>query len=77
MQEKKHKVTPAGEGAVVSTSSRVSFVITVWLEPQEAEASPEWRWRVVHTQSGDEANFTRLAEVLAFITTQSGTPAPQ
>jgi hypothetical protein len=52
-------------------------VITVWLEPREAEASPEWRWRVVHAQTGEEASFTRLAEVLAFITTQSGIPAPR
>lgn len=68
---------PSGGRAAGSGSDRVSFVMTLWLEPREVEAEPEWRWRVSHVQSKKQAYFTRLADVLAFITSQSGLPAPQ
>ncbi len=54
----------------------VSFVMTVWLEPQEAETNPEWRWRVSHVQTGDQVYFRQLKEVLAYISTKSGVPPP-
>ncbi len=51
--------------------------MTLWLEPQQVEAEPEWRWRVSHVQTGEQAYFRRLTDVLAFITSQSGIPAPR
>ena len=60
-----------------SQSGSSSFVITLWLEPQKAKAEPEWRWRVVHTQTGRQSHFHRLNDVLAFIAGESGVSAPQ
>ncbi len=50
--------------------------MTVWLEPQEEETNPEWRWRVSHVQTGDQVYFRQLKEVLAYISTKSGVPPP-
>lgn len=55
----------------------MSFVMTLWLEPQEMEADPEWRWRVVHVQSGEQVYFRRLADVLAFVSRCSAVQAPR
>jgi hypothetical protein len=55
----------------------VSFVLTVWLESQEIEADPVWSWRVTHVQTGKLAYTRQLDDVLAFIKTQSGLPAPK
>ena len=59
-----------------ATPPGVSFVMTVWLEPQRVEAKPEWRWRVTHTQSGEQAYFRNLADVLDYVSTKSGVPPP-
>jgi hypothetical protein len=55
----------------------VSFVLTVWLESQDIEADPVWSWRVTHVQTGKLAYTRRLDDVLAFINSQSGLPAPK
>lgn len=68
---------PSAESAQGSRSSGASFVMTVWLEPREGEGDPEWRWRVSHAQTREEAHFRRLADVLAFIATQSGQAPPK
>lgn len=68
---------PGTEGAPGSGSSGASFVMTVWLEPGKGDGDPEWRWRVSHAQTGEEAHFRRLTDVLTFITTQSGRPPPR
>ncbi|MEE8443296.1 MAG: hypothetical protein V3S37_06050 [Dehalococcoidia bacterium] len=49
------------------TASTVSFVMTLWLEPQQGEAEPEWRWQVCHGQTGEQAYFRRLSDMLAFV----------
>ncbi len=58
------------------TPGRVSFVMTVWLEPQDVEAAPEWRWRVLRIGTNDVAYFRRVADVLTFIADDSGLPCP-
>ena len=55
----------------------VSFVLTVWLESQDIEADPVWSWRVTHVQTGKLAYTRQLDDVLAFINSQSGLPAPK
>lgn len=55
----------------------VSFVMTLWLEPQETVAQPEWRWRVRHVQTGEQTHFRRLGDVLAFVADRSGMPSPR
>lgn len=55
----------------------VSFVILLWLEPSEGAAEPEWRWRVRQAQTGEEACFRRLCDVLAYVASRSATPAPR
>ncbi|MBI2965197.1 MAG: hypothetical protein HYY34_03210 [Chloroflexi bacterium] len=60
-----------------SDGVRVSFVMTLWLEPQGGKGQPEWRWRVCHVQTGDQAYFRRLTDVMAFISSQSRFPAPR
>lgn len=54
----------------------VSFVMTIWLEPQKAEAKPEWRWRVTHVQTGEQAYFRHLPDVLEYVSTKAGVPPP-
>jgi len=55
----------------------VSFVMTLWLEPQSVAADPVWRWRVTHVQTDEQNYFDRLDDVLTFIAIQSGLPAPR
>lgn len=74
---KESQSDPRAGGAPGSGSSGASFVMTVWLEPREGEGDPEWRRRVSHAQTSEEAHFRRLAEVLAFTATQSGQAPPQ
>ena len=67
----------AGERFGPAKSARASFVITVWLEPQDEEVDQEWRWRVRYVQTGQESYFRRSADVLRFIGDQSNLPPPQ
>lgn len=59
------------------TGESVSFVMSLWMEPREVEADPEWRWRVLHVQSGEESYFKNLDDLLEFVATKSGVSAPQ
>lgn len=54
-----------------------SFVMLLWLEPRDRTAEPEWRWRVKRVQTGEQAHFRRLADVLAYVARQAGAPAPR
>jgi hypothetical protein len=54
----------------------VSFVMTVWLEPQAVDAKPEWRWRVTHVQTGEQAYFRQLPDVLEYVSTRAGVSPP-
>lgn len=51
--------------------------MTLWLEPRETVAEPEWRWRVRHVQTGEQTHFRRLGDVLAFVADRSGMPSPR
>lgn len=45
-----------------------AFVVKVWLEGREiAGATPEWRGRVDHVQSGRRIYFRDLGELLGFV----------
>lgn len=59
------------------SKKNVSFVLRLWLEPREKSSHPEWRWHVQHVQSGEEAYFHRLAELLTYIERKSEVPPPQ
>lgn len=65
------------EAPIGERAGRVSFVMTLWLEPQETAAEPEWRWRVRHVQTGEQSYFRRLGDVLAFVASRSGIPSPR
>jgi len=54
------------------TRQPISFVITAWLEPRRGEGQGEWRYHVRHIQSGREARFTRLGDLLAFLGQEAG-----
>ncbi len=60
---------PSGEGA--------SFVVALWVEPQEVDGDPEWRWRVRHVQTEEEVYFRCLADVLEFAASRSGFSPPR
>ncbi len=64
------------DGQVIAKKG-MSFVIRLWLEPREMPGDPPWRWHVHHVQSGEEANFTRLADVLQYIEEKAGTAPPK
>jgi hypothetical protein len=45
-----------------------SFVVRIWLEPREIEgASPEWRGRIEHVESGDRTYFRGLDKMVEFM----------
>lgn len=51
-----------------------SFVVRLFVDRGEGEAgaSPCWRVAVRHVQTGEERQFARLAEALAYIEEQAG-----
>ncbi len=53
------------------------FVILLWLEPQPGAAAPVRRWRVKQGQTGEEACFHRLGDLLAYVSSRTGLPAPR
>ena len=53
-----------------------SFVLRLWLEPTDG-GSPEWRWKVLHVQTGQERYFRSLAAVLEFVEGCTGVSPPQ
>ncbi|MBI4497666.1 MAG: hypothetical protein HY689_07205 [Chloroflexi bacterium] len=56
--------------------NNVSFVIRLWLEPRTGVGDPEWRSHVFHVQSGEEAYFRRLSDLLSFVERKSGVSPP-
>jgi hypothetical protein len=64
-------------GFGVSESKRhSSFIIVLWLESRELPGKPEWRWRVTEVQTGEEAYFHRLADLMTFVSEKVGVPPP-
>ncbi len=64
----------------LNQNTRHSFVLALWLEPRQGAAGqvdPEWRWRVRCVQTGTEAYFRRIGDLLAHIAEQSGMPPPE
>lgn len=64
---------PEGTGG---SPGAAAFVIALWLEPNGTAMEPEWRWRVRDVQSGVEAHFRRVADVLAYVAARSGMSGP-
>jgi hypothetical protein len=54
----------------------VSFVMTLWLEPREMPAEPEWRWRVTEVATGEQRYFRRLSDLLAHVSEKTGVSPP-
>lgn len=48
------------------------FIVRIWRE----ESTPGWRGSVQHAYSGEITLFTNLADLLTFIESQAGDPAP-
>jgi hypothetical protein len=46
----------------------------LWLERDRDRLPPEWRWKVLHVQSGHERNGRRLSDLLTFVEQESGVP---
>lgn len=65
------------DGLQAARRREVSFVIRLWLEPREQADSPQWRWYVHHVQSGDEAHFHSLRDMLAYVEAKSGVSSPR
>ena len=64
------------KGPIEPRQGSVSFVLTLWAEPREVTADPEWRWKVRHIQSDEQAYFTHIADVLTYVASQTGLPTP-
>lgn len=62
--------------AMKSAAPKALFVISLWLEPTPMQHKPEWRWRVVMVQSGEERYFHRLGDLLAYVGAIAGVPPP-
>lgn len=54
----------------------VSFVIRLWLESDRARLPPEWRWTILHVQSGHERHGRRFGDLMAFVEAEAGVPPP-
>jgi len=68
---------PAGPGSARPGASRPTFVITLWLEPSEPVAEPEWRWRVSDPTGGEPRYFRRLPDLLAYVSEEAEAPPPR
>lgn len=51
--------------------------MTLWLEGAGDTAAPQWRWRVVDVQDDEPTYFTRLSDVLAYISERAGVSPPR
>lgn len=67
---------PSQEKVAKPTARRNSFVMTLWLEGAEDTAVPQWRWRVVDAQQNQQIYFSKLADVLAYVSEQAGVSPP-
>ncbi len=67
---------PSGPDPSSSGASYRTFVITLWLEPSERAAEPEWRWRVTDPTGREPRYFRRLPDLLAFVSEQAEAPPP-
>ncbi len=54
----------------------ITFVVRLWLEQQEDQDMPEWRFQVRHVQSGEELHCRHVSEFLAFVEQRAGVPGP-
>ncbi len=55
----------------------VTFIIVLWMESRELPGEPEWRWRVTEVQSGEEAYFQRMEDLLAYVSEKAGVSPPR
>jgi len=53
-----------------------SFIIVLWLEPRELPGRPEWRWKVTGVQTGNEAYFSRLTDLMSYVSDKAGVEPP-
>jgi hypothetical protein len=53
-----------------------SFVIRVWLEERARPTAPEWRWHILHVQSGRRRYVRSVHDLLAFIALHSKQDPP-
>lgn len=54
-----------------------SFIVRLWLEPVPEGGEPgRWRGHIQSVQSGEDAYFQDLCEMLRFLEEQSGVPFP-
>ena len=76
--EKKHAGEPVPLNVPVARGlrNRTSFVMTLWLERAEDTMAPQWRWRVRDVQANQETYFTRLADVLNYVSERAGVAPP-
>lgn len=68
-------VVPSQEKLAKPATRRNSFVMTLWLEGAEDTAAPQWRWRVVDAQQ-QQVYFSKLADLLAYVSEQAGVSPP-
>ncbi len=69
--------TPLPEERDAAPRGRMpTFVIVLWLESASPPDRPEWRWRVTRVDTNERHYFNRLADLLAYVSTETGVEAP-
>lgn len=58
-----------------TNAQHVSFVMRLWLERGDSDV-PEWRWHILHVQSGQGRAFRSLSDVLDFVEEWARYPPP-
>ena len=61
-----------------SSTRRASFVMTLWLEGANDATTPQWRWRVIDAQDAsiEPTYFTKLSELLSYVSERAGVSPP-
>lgn len=54
----------------------ISFIMVLWLEGADDTAAPQWRWRVIDAQTNKQVYFSKLADVLSYVSEQAGVSPP-
>ena len=70
-----HDASQLEEQVAKPVTRRNSFVMTLWLEGAEDTAVPQWRWRVLNAQQ-QQIYFSKLADLLAYVSEQAGVSPP-
>ncbi|MCC6312851.1 MAG: hypothetical protein IT337_02470 [Thermomicrobiales bacterium] len=75
-QHGKKEPTQPGHRGETGGDATATFIIVLALRSRGEGGETQWRWRVRSMETGEERQFLHVADVLAYVATQTGVPLP-